>query len=385
MKRWTSAADTVATDLRSAEARLTDLRELLQSATGSPLSAPAGDGSFLLDLPTRALGRDLAKQVRVRTGIRHRSGERVLLPLEWHAEPAAALFPSFQGTLELEALASRLTAVTLVGTVTAPLGPIGGILDAAALRQIGDATAQRLVTDLVRALEAATRPGADPVEAAPRRGEVVVSDVMTPAPIVVRDTTPLRECVRTLSTGGVSGLPVLDDDGVLVGVLSEADLLPRLAKDRGGFGRRAAEEARRRDARTAGAACSRPARCTAPDTPVVAAAREMLDHDVARLVVLDGGEVIGIVTRHDVIRALVRADDELEDAIAVVLRDRGVEQLVVDVHAGDVVLDGEVELRTVAAELPALVGAVPGVDHVDATGLAWRVDDLVTLYPTPLV
>jgi CBS domain-containing protein len=384
VKRWTSAADTVATDLRTLESRLGELRELLQTATGSALTRPSGDGSFLLELPTRAFGRDLAKQVRVRTGIRHRSGHRVLLPVEWRAEPAGALFPSFAGTLEFEELASRLTSVTLVGTVSSPLGPIGGVLDAGVLRQVGDATAQRLVGDLARVLAISLRRSAAPA-ATSDRAEVLVSDVMTPAPIVVSETTTARECVRTLSLGGVSGLPVLDAEGALVGVLSEADLLPRLAAARGILGRRALEEERRREARTAGEACSRPARTTDPDSPLVDAAREMLDHDVARLVVLDGGEIVGIVTRHDVIRALVRDDDEVLEAIAVVLRDRGTEDVDIDVHAGTVRLAGEVELRTVAAELPRLVGAVPGVDHVDDTGLAWRVDDLVTLVPTPLV
>jgi CBS domain-containing protein len=384
VKRWTSAADTVATDLRTLESRLGELRELLQTATGSALTRPSGDGSFLLELPTRAFGRDLAKQVRVRTGIRHRSGHRVLLPVEWRAEPAGALFPSFAGTLEFEELASRLTSVTLVGTVSSPLGPIGGVLDAGVLRQVGDATAQRLVGDLARVLAISLRRSAAPA-ATSDRAEVLVSDVMTPAPIVVSETTTARECVRTLSLGGVSGLPVLDAEGALVGVLSEADLLPRLAAARGILGRRALEEERRREARTAGEACSRPARTTDPDSPLVDAAREMLDHDVARLVVLDGGEIVGIVTRHDVIRALVRDDDEVLEAIAVVLRDRGTEDVDVDVHAGTVRLAGEVELRTVAAELPRLVGAVPGVDHVDDTDLAWRVDDLVTLVPTPLV
>lgn len=385
MERWTSATDTVALDVRHVEARLADLRELLQSATASPPRGPSGDGSFLLDLPARAFGRELAKQVRVRTGIRHRAGHRVLLPIEWRAEPAGALFPTFEGTLELEELASRLTEVRLVGRVTSPLGPLGGLLDAAALRRIGDATAERLVIDLVRALETTARAGIDTPPAGHRPGDVVVGDVMTPAPIVVTEDTPLRECVRTLSSGGVSGLPVLDGEGVLVGILSEADLLPRLAPDRGGIGRRATEEARRRDARTAGAACSRPPRCTAVDTPVVAAARELLDHDVARLVVLDGGQVVGIVTRHDVIRALVRADEDVAAAVAVVLRDRGADEVVVDVHAGEVWLEGEVELRTVAAELPSLVEAIPGVDRVDDAALVWRIDDLVALTPTPLV
>jgi CBS domain-containing protein len=385
VERWTSATDTLALDLRHIEARLGDLRELLQAATASPPSEPGGDGSFLLDLPARAFGRDLAKQVRVRTGIRHRAGHRVLLPIEWRAEPAGALFPTFEGTLELEELAPRLTELRLVGRVASPLGPLGGYLDAGALRRIGDATAERLVIDLIRALETAARSGSGAPAAGRRPGDVVVGDVMTPAPIVVTEDTPLRECVRTLSSGGVSGLPVLDDDGVLVGILSEADLLPRLAPDRGGIGRRANEEARRRDARTAGAACSRPPRCTAVDTPVVAAARELLDHDVARLVVLDGGQVAGIVTRHDVIRALVRADEDVAAAVDGVLRDRGADEVFVDVHAGEVRLEGEVELRTVAAELPTLIEAIPGVDRVDDTRLAWRVDDLVALTPTPLI
>ncbi|NJL83588.1 MAG: CBS domain-containing protein [Chloroflexaceae bacterium] len=54
-----------------------------------------------------------------------------------------------------------------------------------------------------------------------------VADVMTANPITVRPETPLQEAIQTLATHRISGLPVVDDTGKLVGVISETDLMWR--------------------------------------------------------------------------------------------------------------------------------------------------------------
>ena len=46
-----------------------------------------------------------------------------------------------------------------------------------------------------------------------------VADIMTPAPITVKPQTPLRQAIRLLAEKEISGLPVVDDEGKLVGVL----------------------------------------------------------------------------------------------------------------------------------------------------------------------
>jgi CBS domain-containing protein len=379
VKRWLYANDSVRRSAADVEQRLHHVRELLQTATGSPLREPAGDGSFLLELPARALGGEHAKQVRVTTGpVRHQRG-RTVLPLRWRAEPSGALFPVFEGALEVEVLAERLAGLTLVGAATPPLGPVGGLLDAVLLHGIAEDTADRLLRSLARVLDAPAEP-AEP----PRHGPGIdVAAVMTPAPIVVTEDTPLRACAELLLDAHVSGLPVLDGDGTLVGMLSEADLLPRIAAERFGFSRRLVHEQDLREARTAGAACSRPARCTAPDAPLGDAVREMLDHDVSRLAVLAGGHVVGIVTRHDVLAALTRDDASIAAEIRSILEDLGAGDLDLEVRTGHVRLGGTVDRRTVAEQLHRLVADVHGVDEVDDVHLAWRVDDLTPMMPGP--
>lgn len=385
MKRWLYAADTVALDLEEVERRLGHLRPVLQVATGSQLREPAGDGSFLIDLPARALGRDLAKQVKVSPGVASRNGDRVIIGLRWHAEPSGTFFPAFDGALELEPLAANLTQLAVVGASTPPLGPVGGVLDAALLQRIASQTALRLVRALSRVLEtergtldAAAEPVAD--------GSVLtVGDLMTVAPLVVDEDTALRTCAQLMHEHDISGLPVLDGSGALCGVLSEGDLLPRIAEERFGLGRRAEREERLREARTAGAACSRPARVTVPDATLAAAVREMLDHDVSRLVVLDGGQVAGIVTRHDVIRALTRSDEAITRAVEAYLRDRNVAWLRVDTLSGHVQVSGEVERRSRAEEIVRVIERLEGVDAVHARGLTWREDDLVPIVPPQIV
>ena len=107
---------------------------------------------------------------------------------------------------------------------------------------------------------------------------------------------------------GISGAPVLGAHGEVVGVLSEADLLVNQALWPGGTGRKAERAGARRDPVLVGDACSRPAVTTDVDASLGDAAQLMLDRDVARLVVLEGAAIAGIVTRHDVLKAWDRTD-----------------------------------------------------------------------------
>jgi CBS domain-containing protein len=385
MRRWIYAYRYVKGDPKDLERTMLERgRDLLQLATAASDVEPAGDGTFLVHVQSRVAGLDLAKQVRVSIGVARRKLMRVILPVAWHADPARIAFPAFEGSIELEPLDRDLAQLTVVGSYMVPLGPLGVAADVTVLRQVGDGTADRLAAALARELERATASPA-PVErpGGPRQGQpLVVRDVMTVDPLVIPADAPLRTAALMLFHAQVSGAPVVDDDGALVGVLSEHDLLAKEASVAPGMGRRAREEDRRRHAVTVGEACSRPAFVTAPDARLSEATREMLDRDVSRLAVVDGGRVAGIVTRHDVLAAFVRDDAELQYAIQRVLDDHRATDVDATVQWGEVTLTGTARLRSTATQLPQAVSRVDGVIAVHTAGLTWLEDDVIRMAPS---
>jgi CBS domain-containing protein len=213
-----------------------------------------------------------------------------------------------------------------------------------------------------------------------------VKDVMTRDVHCVAAETPLHEVADLLVEHGISGVPVCDAEGAVVGVVSEADIL---FKERGpelrrrGFlsalavGLHSVEDAKVA-ARTAGEAMTQPAITITPTRPVAAAAGMMLEHGVNRLPVVRRGELVGIVTRADLVRAFRRTDAAIEREI----RNEVIEQLLwlepylveLTVSDGEVSLAGRLEQRSDAELLAKLVRRVPGVIAVESR-LTWRIDD----------
>ncbi|MBW3604534.1 MAG: CBS domain-containing protein [Actinobacteria bacterium] len=253
------------------------------------------------------------------------------------------------------------------------------------LRDGAEQTAQHLVTQLSRVLSATD--GDQPSPAPPPATDqgstpgMRVHEVMTSEVRMVTATASLRAAAATLFAAGISGMPVVGDDGALIGVITTADLLARQAPPAMGIGAQVADRRRRHDAVTAADACSSPAIVVTPDATVRDAARHMLDHDVARLVVIDRGAIVGIVSRHDVLAALLRADDLIAAAIDKVLRDRDETAVTAAVSDGVVTLTGAVGLRSVAAALPRIVSGLDGVVSVE-TNLRWDTDDVRPVAPT---
>jgi CBS domain-containing protein len=196
----------------------------------------------------------------------------------------------------------------------------------------------------------------------------------------------LKDVARLLIARGISGLPVVGDDGEVVGVVSEADVL---AKERpapeevGALARlvhRADPVAEAKGAaRTAGEAMTSPAITIEPFWTIPTAAQIMLDHRINRLPVVHQGRLVGIVTRADLVRAFARTDEEIVREI----RDQVTFQealvfangaLDVHVHGGETTIAGTVRTRTEAEILPRLVAKVPGVVSVHSE-LTWTDDD----------
>lgn len=217
---------------------------------------------------------------------------------------------------------------------------------------------------------------------------MTVRDVMTTGVIVVKESTPLKEVAQILIDKGISGVPVVDEAGTVVGVVSEGDLLFKetgpdvVRKHRLGrlFGdqKTAAARERKLQATTAGEAMTSPAIAIRPSQTLAEAARLMTGQLVNRLVVLDGQKLVGIVTRADLVRALVRTDDELVDTIReeVLLRIMWLDPAAfkVDVTHGVATISGHAERRSTAEAIETAVAMVPGIVGVKAD-ITWSLED----------
>jgi CBS-domain-containing membrane protein len=142
-----------------------------------------------------------------------------------------------------------------------------------------------------------------------------VKDIMTSHVVAVRPDVSYREMIATLRAHRVSGLPVVDADGIVVGVVSETDLLARRA-----MAGRPGWLPRRRHVTvadfTAGELMTEPAVTTSPDELVSSVARLMSSRRLRRLPVVDRhGRLVGIVCRSDVLSVFSRPDEEIRREI----------------------------------------------------------------------
>jgi CBS-domain-containing membrane protein len=196
-----------------------------------------------------------------------------------------------------------------------------------------------------------------------------VRDVMTRSVIAVHRRASFKDMAARLSRFRVSAFPVVDEDGKVIGVVSETDLLARLALD---LAREALAEKhvgyelRGPDGLSAGDLMTHPAVTITPDESVEHAARLMYNCQVRRLPVVDAdGRLIGIISRSDVLAAFDRTDEEIRGEITdqVISRVYGQdpEQFTVTVRAGVVTLQGRPESAALGRDIVRKAWHVPGV------------------------
>ncbi len=200
-----------------------------------------------------------------------------------------------------------------------------------------------------------------------------VRDVMTTKVVALRKTADFKEIVSVLRGYRVSACPVIDDSDRVLGVVSEADLLyketepdrpPALLR----FQWRLDEEYKSK-AVTAGQLMTSPAVTIRPGAPVVDAARLMQDRRIKRLPVVNpDGELIGIVTRSDVLAIFERPDEDIWDEVTQVIigKEFSLEPAEYDVtvRSGVVTIRGVVALRRTAMDLVGRVRHAEGVVSV---------------------
>jgi CBS domain-containing protein len=213
-----------------------------------------------------------------------------------------------------------------------------------------------------------------------------VEQVMTRDVVTVTPETPLKEVAAILAERRISGVPVCDDAGQVLGVVSENDILfKELGPDQRHGGPLAwlVDPAPNRSpktiARSAAEAMTSPAVTTRPKAQVSEAARVMVERGLNRLPVVKDGQLVGIVTRADLVNAFVRSDEEIareirEDVIRNTLWIVP-EELKIEVDRGEVKIAGRVDTRTDADLIKAFVSKVPGVISVIGE-IEWVFDDL---------
>jgi CBS domain-containing protein len=198
---------------------------------------------------------------------------------------------------------------------------------------------------------------------------MLVKDVMTREVAVVGPATPVEEALHLLVARRVTTLPVTDDDGRVVGILSEADLLGHLLS-RDPRAHQIPVRAETEDPpRLVRDLMSGAPRVTRPDEDVSDLAAVMARHRWKSVPVVEDGRLVGVVSRSDVLRALARPDAWLRARVEAVLAELGQPHWQVTVEHGVASLSGpgtprELEAATAAAR------SVPGVRRVHATGAA---------------
>ncbi|ATZ23290.1 putative voltage-gated ClC-type chloride channel ClcB [Streptomyces lavendulae subsp. lavendulae] len=195
-----------------------------------------------------------------------------------------------------------------------------------------------------------------------------VSDVMTHTAVAIGREASYKEIVELMHEWKVSAVPVLEGEGRVVGVVSEADLLPKEE-----FRRTDAalpdqlEEASKAGGVLAEELMSSPAITVHPDAPVAEAARIMARRHVKRLPVVNAlGMLEGVVSRSDLLKVFLRPDEELEEEIRRSVLTELTPGANVDfaVQDGVVTLSGPLRDRALVPLLARAIRAVEGVVDV---------------------
>lgn len=184
---------------------------------------------------------------------------------------------------------------------------------------------------------------------------MLVRDVMSVRLLTVRPDTPVREIARTMVRNRIGGVPVLDDEGGILGIVSGSDLQPLH------------DGAPRGAVRTAGDVMTRQVVTLPDDVSVTLAARMLRRSRVKRAPVVRAGRAVGIVTTSDLLRPYLRTDSEIRADVEEALLDDVVvrDGLRISVEGGLVRLEGRAGDRREQAVLVRLARSVDGVVDVD--------------------
>ena len=186
--------------------------------------------------------------------------------------------------------------------------------------------------------------------------------IMTSPVLTVRPGTTVREAAALLLEHRITAAPVLDADAELIGIVSEADLVvDRFGHDPRSQLRPVEDEPP--GPQTVGEVMTTPVIALGPSADAADLAETMLDSDIRSIPIVEGATVIGIVSRRDLLRTLIRDDDAIRAEILDRITDYRAPDAPWDVQVTDgaVVIVGDLDDARAAV---ALARTVPGVCSV---------------------
>jgi acetoin utilization protein AcuB len=147
---------------------------------------------------------------------------------------------------------------------------------------------------------------------------VLVRERMSTQPVTVTSNTPITEALRIMRQGDVRRMPVMDEDGKLVGIVSEKDLL--YASPSPVSSLTVSEMHYLLSHLLVSELMSREVITVDPDTPVEEAARIMADYKIGGLPVMEGDHLVGILTETDVFTVLLEMFGAREKGLRLTLQ-----------------------------------------------------------------
>ena len=213
-----------------------------------------------------------------------------------------------------------------------------------------------------------------------------VEEIMTRDIIAVAPGATIHRAAELLADHGISGLPVVDDQGALVGILSEGDLIlrqrprPRPSFWRAFFqdGERLAREYQKAAGTTVAEVMTTTLIVIRPDAPIEAAAALLDGHKIRRLPVMEEGRLVGIVSRGDLVKALSTAPapavaSPSDTALCAEMKTRLAREpwvsnraIVVQAKDGVLALWGLVSTEAEKSAIETMARAVPGAKGLES-------------------
>ena len=135
--------------------------------------------------------------------------------------------------------------------------------------------------------------------------QLTVRDIMTERPRTVMPDSDLKDAARDMVRLGVGGLPVVDDTGLVIGMIGERELLRSLSGYLQGGRAEGARAPGAKPKQTVREAMTRQVLCVSPDEAIADVSSMMTNKDVDRVPVVRDGRIVGMLTRGDIVRKLL--------------------------------------------------------------------------------